>query len=663
MSFLKTQCLQLLMSSFTFLFLFCVLVGPGAATYLPEHSHLADQFIGPRQAGNESDYPFLRPACNDIDRPNWDQWHSSWKGDVQKWIATELTNFEKNREGEKGFHQYLVHKYAPNAGDSLAICNGHQVCGIGSCQNLRSNFTSKREKELAYYSLELISNFNNVIVFAKDQGQNAGNRVEAAAKSFLKNFTYGATTAREYSKAKKKHQQIHACFLIITGVFAAYFGALLGFNAGAAAVVPKVIVNSVPAIYAGADGLALQAYEDASQWLEGAETDFGVAWMKLMTAFESSISNTTANWLAGGKDRNGKTIADIAEFAAFFQAPSGQDLQPLSDSITQLWMAAAVNYAWNTERLYIVVTNAPGGCEQDTSGPIQAHECLAEYPNLSFWVYGLDRASEKKKGHANLHTPPSFLTMNGQGMFKFNMTDIVRSSFIRYKKFKNKVHIDGKETLKNYGSSTGNGSSYNEALGIAIGLAGPKTLFDIPVCFNPGGETIAGLSTGKARNYPCMCGDFSWKDGYSEAKDETFDFLVKTGLGTSVDWDHQCIQENHNCKEGKSKIWKGKFPDKMKGDKWNSDINAPFNKCPKRADSKKRKGHLNKKWDMVDQKEWEANFPAKAGKGGATKSMAYADDLDDYMDDGIHDDFEYNINDSFDSSMDDPELLSIDQFS
>jgi hypothetical protein len=51
--------------------------------------------------------------------------------------------------------------------------------------------------------------------------------------------------------------------------------------------------------------------------------------------------------------------------------------------------------------------------------------------------------------------------------------------------------------------------------------------FSVPICRNLGGESISIVHSRKSPNYPCMCGEFGWKKGWSLWRDETPDFLVR----------------------------------------------------------------------------------------------------------------------------------------
>ncbi|KAF2840719.1 hypothetical protein M501DRAFT_1029948 [Patellaria atrata CBS 101060] len=107
--------------------------------------------------------------------------------------------------------------------------------------------------------------------------------------------------------------------------------------------------------------------------------------------------------------------------------------------------------------------------------------------------------------------------------------DIVRSSLDHYRIFGNKAcsAVGTKELVDK--------SHTNEFKNIIPGM------FTVPVCRNPRGEAISSIRRNKSRNYPCMCGGFSWdsKD-YKKEKDETETLLQASNLYASEDFAEYC---------------------------------------------------------------------------------------------------------------------------
>jgi hypothetical protein len=77
---------------------------------------------------------------------------------------------------------------------------------------------------------------------------------------------------------------------------------------------------------------------------------------------------------------------------------------------------------------------------------------------------------------------------------------------------------------------------YNEKLKENLGSV--PGAFSIPICRNPQGEAISRTGTKDGKNYPCMCGEFGWNNNqWSEARDQTPNFLVYSGFMFSEDWE------------------------------------------------------------------------------------------------------------------------------
>jgi hypothetical protein len=116
--------------------------------------------------------------------------------------------------------------------------------------------------------------------------------------------------------------------------------------------------------------------------------------------------------------------------------------------------------------------------------------------------------------------------------------------------------------------------------------------FTIPVCSKPGGESISSVWNKKGRNYSCMCGEFGWKS-YSRYLDKTENFLDRTGLKYSEDWDDYCHDHNH-CKYDNSVTFNFAPPEyNALRTKEVHIVTHPLNKC-KEVKKHKHKGHPEK---------------------------------------------------------------------
>lgn len=197
----------------------------------------------------------------------------------------------------------------------------------------------------------------------------------------------------------------------------------------------------------------------------------------------------------------------------------------------------------------LVWADAPGGCDLEWRGPWQNRVCLPEEPTSSFWLYGIGQEMENDKGghkQGDVRGPTGFHDFevcNRLGpTHDITLQDIVRSSLFVYRnKLEDAItNIDTWE-IESVFNRENRKAGKGEPLGQIPGA------FSIPICRNPGGEAISSVHTKASRNYPCMCGNFGWTDGrWRESLDETPDFLVKTGLMFSEDWEDYC-SDNNKC--------------------------------------------------------------------------------------------------------------------
>jgi hypothetical protein len=184
-------------------------------------------------------------------------------------------------------------------------------------------------------------------------------------------------------------------------------------------------------------------------------------------------------------------------------------------------------------------------CQNDFRGPSENRVCLPEFPTSSFWLYAINPSEEDDFGRNDqglVRGPKGYRHFHADRNEKWkgiSMEDIVRSSM-----WVHQNHLQ--DSIKSF--------DFNHLVSL---LRRPdKDLdrlpgaFQVPVCRNPGGESISSVHS-KARNYPCMCGEFGWNDGrWSIERDETKNFLVLTGFKHSEDFEDfedYCSAHNH-CK-------------------------------------------------------------------------------------------------------------------
>lgn len=287
--------------------------------------------------------------------------------------------------------------------------------------------------------------------------------------------------------------------------------------------------------------------------------------------------------LEGRENRDGKIIRDFITGEGFLAVDSS--LYPkLREGLKRLTFASAINEAWKFDRPYLVDTDAPNGCQEDDRGASEYRICLEEHPNRSFWLYALNRDKDKDSGEndeTHVRGPTRYRAFNepAKGNLNITLKDIVRSSLF--------VHTLVKDIRED--SMTINGTGLTELVRNDNNTMGNVAgIFTISVCRNPKGEAISSVFSDDGRNYPCLCGEFSWDDpDYTFEKDQTTDFLIKSGFAFSEDWEHYCDSHN-DCEDDESIDLRNILNDKRrKGDpEITEELGHPWFKCKKPKDHK-----------------------------------------------------------------------------
>jgi hypothetical protein len=163
-----------------------------------------------------------------------------------------------------------------------------------------------------------------------------------------------------------------------------------------------------------------------------------------------------------------------------------------------------------------------------------------------------------------------------------------------------------------------------------------RGLFDLAVCYSPGGWAISSVNFHDGRNYPCMCSNFPWASYSTTAESKahaqaakpatshlqerssfnwvesdsqaTYNFLLGSGLYQSQDFYKYCTHSNkgkinpgNDCDEDKTVHWA--WPE-GKGYK---DLHHPFSRCRSRP-------HDNPGCEAPNNNGWERNHHCNNGK-------------------------------------------------
>ncbi|KAH7073297.1 hypothetical protein FB567DRAFT_428776, partial [Paraphoma chrysanthemicola] len=510
------------------------------------------------------------PGCG-LQKPTAELWHSK-KAEIKEFVDRNWNAYlsDKTLPATHQFAMYLRDKYAPSAAPSSFFCDVVGQCSIGSCSNLDTKYPVE-ERQLAY------------LVFEQMAGVDHAMKASARATELAGNYMLKvATTAA-------------GAFILLA---AGALGVSPFFAAGATSMaVAGVALNMASAGYIGTVGLVntaslgglIRIQSDLTHQIQGSMNE-------ILHIRSGSIDNDMRDLMIGNLNNGAMDITDVL-LDKDFLAPD-PNLQTLfRDKEEQYLFATTVNSVWRFDRPYIVEADAVTGigCTDDLRGHSAYRVCLPERPYKSFWLYAIDQGRENDKGkndQAQVSGPTGFRHFDYARAATYNITkeDIVRSSlFVHKHKLDNGMDLPliGKafrsegvklpklqKAMDRVLPDQDTEVKAPEHLGLVPGA------FTIPICRNPGGEAISSVHKDKARNYPCMCGEFSWKKGWSIEKDETKRFLHLTGFKYSEDWEDYCSDHNH-CKGQNNIDWHSEFNSmRREGDPQIPEkLKHPFRKC------------------------------------------------------------------------------------
>lgn len=314
-----------------------------------------------------------------------------------------------------------------------------------------------------------------------------------------------------------------------------------------------------------------------------------------------SIGLDLHDLMVGAEDTQGKTILDHLTSGDLL-IPNPDVSIEMGNHIGRVVTGTALNKLWEFDRAYFVLVDSPNGCKNEMArGPSGYLVCLPEHPNLGFWFHSIDRYQEDDPftdTQAMVRGPTGFFKLNGDDKYYgLTLQDVARSSYWVHQK--NTVKRKGERIEMDPLSLDSTIRTPDEHLGRVPGV------FTVPICRNPGGESISGVLDKHGTNYPCMCGPFNWDNGWTEEKDETPTFLMRSGFQFSEDWEDWC--SNHNDCHGENDIDLHDWLDKQRK---NGDPEIPkhlkhnFKKCDERKDSQAHPGFPGK--DMGTE-AWKRN--------------------------------------------------------
>ena len=426
---------------------------------------------------------------------------------------------------------------------------------------------------MAYYAFEQIANIEHYYRTLYGATIRATNYINGAHEALVDSFSHAADISAANGKRKQTEMittsVISSVLMIIstaTGVFSAFVpsvvaveGVVLSTGARVTNLLNSVKYRTLSMLPNGPLTLITTFYTGMNFAVKGwySEPDVPGRVNNLFERLFTGMAHmkTQQVWkelhrlMEGGPASNGTSIAELLKSGDFIEE-KWRFQEKLSQALEKAYFAIAVDALWSLDRTYIVDTdeyNSLYNCANDLRGPPRNRVCLPERPGHVYWIYNIDGGKEDDKLHtvsARVKSPVGLRKFIERPGTYYNITkeDIVRASL--WAQEANLVNQPGKLINKLPAIW------FTKGAHVGGTLAGT---FTIPVCRNPGGEAISSVWSHWGRNYPCMCGDFSWRrsGGYTPEIDETPAFLKKTGLFASEDWEVFC-KWHIKCKEDPS---------------------------------------------------------------------------------------------------------------
>ncbi|KAH6620388.1 hypothetical protein C7974DRAFT_426554 [Boeremia exigua] len=527
--------------------------------------------------------PVTGKMCG-LDTPTAESWDANREA-ICEWYLKQHDDYIMD-PNYANVMRFLRDRWAPNLVGSSLLCDGVGACSIGTCRNLvDDNGTNGHDRQMALYVFEQAANAVHLLQATGKQFTDSMNTAMHNSDSVVDEFS----SAPRIEKALKDEAKKEKIALAIVQSLGLAISGGFGFA-------PKMVSASVGLVvntYISVTTL-VNEFRPSDDFVDDLKDDFRMDLGTVLEMTKKSIQMDLHDLWVGAPDHKNRTIVDLMTDSDFLE-PDPDFMPELGAHIDRIVLGTAINKLWEFDRAYFNVVENPGGCEADKTtyvrGPFQYLVCLPEHPGLGFWLYSLDRAEENDSwgdDAAQVRGPTGFYKLSGrEEYFEITLQGVARSSYWAYKnklvKMKgDKIDFDPLSVDQQIRRA----KVEDRMLGV----------FTVPVCFNPGGESISGVLDKRGQNYPCLCGNFAWTGGYTEGLDERITFLTSSGFMFSEDTEYWCRSKN-KCEVDETVDLRKKLnAARRPGDPPIPDrIQHPFKKCNKRRDSKKHPG-----WPMND---------------------------------------------------------------
>ncbi|KAF2997405.1 hypothetical protein E8E13_005313 [Curvularia kusanoi] len=557
-----------------------------------------------------------------VERPTEETWKAN-KGDIVDWFFKQFEDYKDwhkdngnsspNITNNNNIAYFLKERWAPKALPSyFEFCDKIGSCNVGSCLHLvEKNETNQHDRQMALHVFEWLASADGLYKSVADNLDETLRAFRGGSDNFVDEFSTKPRIEFEVEKGLRKKalaaQVGSALRLTATGVGGVVSDAAKARSrdseptgAGKATAAAGLIVDLYLAITSATKPIP---GDFETGHVPNIKSYYQHDWEKLRTKMTDAIALNHRDLMKGAANEQGHHILAIMRDSDSFGADDAL-YQQIVDYVGRVTTGAAINKLWDLQRAYFVLADSETGCEnqkrsEEPRGPTEYLVCLPEEPTLEFWLYSIDGRHEgKDKQITHVRGPTGWYKLadnqNSGQYANFTLEDVARSSYWVHKKqlIRKKGdpikydHLTAEKILNDESRT-----EHSQTNGI----------FTVPICENPGGESISSVFDPKGENYPCMCGSIGWnnKDSYNIATDQTPTFLAQTGLMFSSDWETYCDNRNA-CDEASDVPLYGMLQALSNPDTDPRDAEIPkklqhtFKQCRKRKDSAKHRGWPDK---------------------------------------------------------------------
>ncbi|KAG9189903.1 hypothetical protein G6011_06771 [Alternaria panax] len=528
---------------FFFLWLVCTDLAASTPVSVP------NPLVSPRRPSPPSDIAerslastSLQLSCNLV-VPDTQSW-TIYKDEVAEFSQRHWDRFRQDTSYTT-FPLYLRDQFAHDLLPSSVTCDSIGQCGLTSCRFLNSEL-SQHDKQMAYFVFEQISGVDHLYKSQREGMREGRDYFDVKVPELIRTFSAVPRIQQQLQDRlndRRRYEKLALSVVTAVGLMAGGAMAIPAF--GVAETVAATMTNLLTNTYVSVVGSFNAFRRDPERLSSDLEENLRSSLNEVGHAMITNVTNDMQSLMERRPNGFGQDLMDVLGGDYFFRRDENIQ-EAVRQTFETVIFASIVSGAWAQERSYIVWADVPyGKCEYDMRGPQESRVCLTEYPNSVYYMSALDFSREHdhfSDDMALIHGPTgyrNFIKGRTQNPYGITKEDIVRSSiFVHENSLQDAIHdMDYPKVSNAVQRAKASGKDYGKVPGS----------FRLPITRNPGGEAISSVWVKKARNYPCMSGEFGWNDGtWTYAADQTEDFLYHTGLMFSEDWERFC-HRNGEC--------------------------------------------------------------------------------------------------------------------